>query len=133
MNTEMREYRLEVSEYFFKLSAMCQRIYGERTRREPSLSNVIHYRIRSAHRVLDSNASTLLQHLEAIPTMGDVAIDFAIPPATDDLLEKARLRYSAVLESDLTVGDAVSLLLFDYVVEDKADAVIAMLGIETLQ
>lgn len=35
--------------------------------------------------------------------------------------------------TDVAVRDAISMLLFDYVVEDKADAIAAGFGIERLR
>ncbi|EKU73316.1 MULTISPECIES: hypothetical protein [Sphingomonadales] len=127
MIADARLYRLDCSEYFSRLINLCKRIHSSRTGHDRSLSDVIAYRAGRADDTLDHGISVLREHLATIPTTGGHEVAFAISSATLDLLERARIRFSAALDSELMIGDTISLLLFDYVVEDKTEAVMAKL------
>lgn len=76
--------------------------------------------------------ATLKDHLVAIPTQGDIRIELNISQVSADCLDEVKDLLSKELETNLTVGDALSVLLFDYVVEQKAARVLEKLDLERL-
>ncbi len=74
--------------------------------------------------------TTLKEHLVAIPTQGEIRIELQISQTSADCLDDVKDLLSRELDADLTVGDALSVLLFDYVVEQKAARVLAKMDLE---
>src|SRR3546814_8210556 len=64
------------------------------------------------------------EHFAAIPTHGDVKIRLPLSDANAQALEEMRQALGRRLDTTLTIGDALSALLFDYVVELKTSQIL---------
>lgn len=76
--------------------------------------------------------TTLKEHLVAIPTQGDIRIELHISQTSADCLDEVKDLLSKEMDTDLTVGDALSVLLFDYMSELIAARVLERLDLERL-
>src|SRR3546814_8358737 len=65
------------------------------------------------------DADILRQHLQLVPASGDIALLLALPQTCIDRLGGVRTSLEKRVGYRLTSEDTLSLLLFDYVVEQK--------------
>src|SRR3546814_696088 len=72
---------------------------------------------------------TLKEHLTSIPSDGTIRIRLNISRTSATSLDEVKDLLSRQLDSKLTVADALSFLLFDYVVEQKAAQVMGKLDL----
>ncbi|MFS0849764.1 hypothetical protein AB3M93_09910 [Novosphingobium panipatense] len=128
----MRGYTLDVSEYLFRLTTESLRIHSNQTRRYQSLANLVNARATAsaAGAIEQHDVETLRQHLEKVPTKGPIRIYLSISKTSAENLTEAKRRLEKHLGSALTVGDAVSMLLFDYVVEQGTAKLMSRIGID---
>ncbi|MCF8708380.1 hypothetical protein [Rhizorhapis sp. SPR117] len=133
MSAESREFTLDVSEHFFHLTTESIRLRSNETRRYQTLSSLIDSRILEAKKIDDHDSDTLRDHLEVVPTKGAIRINLTISKTSADLIGDARNRLATQLGTDLSFGDALSILLFDYVVERKAAHVLSTLGLDEMR
>lgn len=133
MNTASREYKLDVSEHFFHLTTEGLRLRSNETLCYQTLDTLIDSRVPEADKIDTHTASTLREHLKVIPTKGTIRINLIISEASANSLADARIRLASQLGTELTFGDALSILLFDYVVDRKAARFLATIGIDELK
>lgn len=127
IDADLQEYRFDISEHLFRLTTESLRLHSNDTRAYQSLERLVDARAMRPSRLTEHDASTLKEHLAVIPSYGDIRVELRLTPAATRCLEEVIARLSAVLEVDLTTSDALSLLLFDYVVEQKATQVVKAL------
>lgn len=132
MNTASREYTLDVSEHFFHLTTESLRLRSNETLCYQTLDTLIDSRVPQADKIDTHPVSALRKHLEVIPTKGTIRINLIISEASANSLADARVRLASQLGTELTFGDALSILLFDYVVERKAARFLTIIGIDEL-
>jgi len=126
MSGDTRAYRLRVSHCLFELATEGIRLRSNETRRFQTLSSVVN--ARAAGRMSgfkEQDVPTLKDHFSAIPTKGPIPISLTITKTNAQSLDEAKERLAKLLGTDLTVGDAVSLLLLDYIAQAKADRMVA--------
>ena len=128
----MRGYTLDVSEYLFRLTTESLRIHSNQTRRYQSLGNLVNARATAgaAGAIEQHDVETLRKHLEKGPTKGPIRIYLSITKTSAESLTEAKRRLEKHLGSALTVGDAISMLLFDYVVEQGTAKLLSKIGID---
>lgn len=128
----VRGYALDVSEYLFRLTTESLRIHSNQTRRYQSLANLVNSRATAgaAGAIEQHDIETLRHHLEKVPTKGPIRIYLSISKTSAESLTEAKRRLEKHLGSALTVGDAISMLLFDYVVEQGAAKLMSKIGID---
>lgn len=127
----MQGYTLDVSEYLFRLTTESLRIHSNQTKRYESLANLVTSRATAgaAEAIEQHDVETLRQHLAKVPTKGPIRIYLRISKTSADSLAEATRRLEKHLGSELTVGDALSMLLFDYVVEQGTAKLMSKIGI----
>lgn len=128
MEEECRKYALDVSQHFFALAAEGLRLHSIETRRFQSLSNLVNARALPDRRIGDHRPEIIRSHLSQIPTKGDIHITLKITKTSADTLAEAKARLGRQVGASMTVGDALSLLLLDYIVEKQVRAVEADVG-----
>lgn len=74
--------------------------------------------------------AALRGHFETVPSDGSIPVECELSRAGADCLDKARQWLGGELRRDVTSTDAVSALLFDYVVEQSASRLLRNLGLE---
>jgi hypothetical protein len=128
--TAKKALRLSVSEYFFKLSTESVRLYSNKILDFSSFEEVINSRAERANDLADSyDADDLREHLRIIPSDGDVVVSFAILETSATTLEKAASILAEVLGQNIALKDALSLVMFDLVIERNATELLTKLGL----
>ena len=128
MSGDTRSYALSISDHLFRLTTESIRLHSNETNRYQTLGNLVNERAAIATSE-DHNCETIRQHLVTIPTKGDIKIHLSLSKTSAISLVEAKKRLGKKLGSHMTVGDAVSILLFDYIVELKATRVLERLGL----
>ncbi|MFD1104698.1 hypothetical protein [Sphingobium olei] len=123
---------LDISEHLLRLITESLRLRSNETRSYQTLECLLEARNGSLARIRNRNMTTLKEHLVAIPTQGDIRIELHISQTSADCLEEVRDLLSKEMDTDLTVGDALSVLLFDYMSELIAARVLERLDLERL-
>jgi hypothetical protein len=132
MSADFRYYVLDISEHFFRLTTESLRLHSNATQRHQTLDNLVDVRASDVSGIPHHDASTLKQHLAVIPTHGDIRIELRISPKSAESLEAVACLLGKQLQIKATLGDALSVLLFDYNVEHHAARVMAAGGFEKL-
>lgn len=132
MSGDTRGYSLDVSEYLFRLTTESLRLLSNETKRYHSLTSLVNQLAGpgAADAIAQHDVETLRQHLSKIPTKGPIRIHLHITKTSADNLIEAKKRLAKELGSSLTVGDAISMLLFDFVVEQSAAKLLSKLGVD---
>ncbi|KEQ54740.1 hypothetical protein [Sphingobium chlorophenolicum] len=132
MSGDSRDYSLDISEYLFRLTTESLRLLSNETKCYQSLASMVDKLAESrvSHALAQHDLETLREHLSKIPTNGSIRIHLKITKTSADNLLEAKQRLSEELCSDLTVADAISMLLFNYVVEQSASKLLSKMGIE---
>lgn len=133
MNTASREYTLDVSEHFFYLTTESLRLRSNETLNYQTLDALIDSRVPQADKIDTHPVSALREHLEVVPTKGEIRINLTISETSAASLADAQNRLASQLGTDLSLCDALSILLFDYVVECKAARFLSTIGIDELK
>lgn len=126
------DYTLDISEHLFCLITESLRLRSNETRSYQTLECLLEARNGSLARIRNRDMTTLKEHLVAIPTQGDIRVELHISQTSADCLEEVRDLLSKEMDTDLTVGDALSVLLFDYMSELIAARVLERLDLERL-
>ncbi|WP_239000636.1 hypothetical protein [Novosphingobium pentaromativorans] len=87
-------------------------------------------RVPGIEKIDDEDAKNIRQHLVALPTDGSIRINLLITETSAENLVRVRNLLETRLATNISVGDALSALLFDYVVQQKAASVIAKLELD---
>lgn len=134
MSGDSRDYSLDVSEYLFRLTTESLRLLSNETKSYQSLTSLVEKLAgpTAADALAQHDVETLRQHLSKIPTGGPIRIQLQIAKTSADNLAEANRRLAEDLGSSLTVADAISMLLFDYVVEKNATKLLSQMGIEPI-
>lgn len=124
---------LDISEHLFKLTTESLRLRSNETKRFQTLENLLADRMGLPCALEDHTPETIREHLSAVPTPGDIRIDLTITRSSADSLEAVKCLISEGLGSEITLGDALSIMLFHYVVGQKAARVLQRIGLEKPQ
>lgn len=129
MGADIRSYVLDISVDLFQLSTEGLRLHSNETLKYETLESLVDLRATASSYKEEHKPDTLRKHLCAVPTSGDIRVFLNIRDTSAKSLNEARASLSQKLGSDMTVGDALSVLLFDYVAEKKAAQLIDRLGL----
>lgn len=130
MSGDSRGYALDISEHLFHLTTESLRLRSNETKRYQTLASLVNSRVAFSCKMEEHDPEIIRDHLVTIPTKGDIRIYLSISRSSADSLVEAKKRLGSQIGSNLTVGDALSILLFDYVVEQKATRVLERLGLD---
>jgi hypothetical protein len=129
MSADNRNYVLDISIDLFRLTTESLRLHSNETRQYQTLANLVNCRAETKNCGEEHRPDTLRKHFHAIPTDGDIHISLDILKTSAESLDQTREHLCRKLGSDMTVGDALSVLLFDYVAERKAAEVLDRMGL----
>ena len=129
MTADARDFALESSELLFRLTTECIRVRSNETRAHESLSSLTLHVVGTDRDMAGHDTDILRQHLKLIPASGDIAVLLALPQTCIDRLGGVRTSLEKRVGYRLTSEDTLSLLLFNYVVEQKAARVLDTLGL----
>ena len=71
----------------------------------------------------------LRQHLDVIPTEGDITLRFTILESSASTIEGATAMLEEAMGTSVAFADAVSLILYDFIVEENKTDILAKLGL----
>lgn len=130
-NSDAHPYQtFKISEHLFRLTTESLRLYSNETCQHQTLEHLLVARRRRAARYGDHDTATLKEHLSVVPTSGIVSITLNPPPSIMQYLNEVRRLYGKRLGVGLTLGDALSLILFDYIVEQKANQLLTAIDVD---
>jgi hypothetical protein len=132
-STEAQGCLLRVSEELFRLTTESLRLHSNATLAHQTLAALIEYRAFDESHLDDHEVTTLGEHLDLVPGPGEISLDLKLASRSVDYLEALQKAFSHKLATALALEDALSLLLFDYVVEHKASKILQALDDETKQ
>lgn len=121
---------LDISEHLFHLTTESLRLRSNEMKRYQTLEDLLSDRVGVPCVLEDHAPETIREHLSAIPTNGDIRIDLTITKSSADSLDAVKQLISDRLGSDITLGDTLSIMLFHYVVGQKAARVLQRIGLE---
>lgn len=130
MSADTRNYVLDISTDLFRLSTESVRLRSNETLVYATLESLIDSRAVSISYSDELKPETLRKHLRVIPTSGDIRITLNISKTSAESLDEARARLGQKLGSNMTLADAISVLLFDYVAEKRAAQLLDRIGLE---
>lgn len=125
-----RCFNMEVSEYYFRLTTESVRLHSNRTSRHVSFGDVVNSRADCATSLPDRYESEdMKEHLRIIPSGGDKALQFCILETSAASIDDAIPELEKALGTSVKFADALSLVLYDLVVEANATEVLTKLGL----
>lgn len=125
-----KAYQISVSDHYFRLTTESIRLLSNKHYSYYSLPMVINERADRVTELADSyDAEDMRNHLRIISSDGGTEIVFTILETSADTIEAAALALGEVLGQRVLLPDAVSLMLFDLVVERNATDVLTKLGL----
>ncbi|MDJ0277626.1 hypothetical protein QLH51_12550 [Sphingomonas sp. 2R-10] len=128
--TADKVYNISVSHHYFRLTTESIRLTSNKHCSYYSLSDVINERADRANDLIDSyDSEDMRQHLRIIPSDGEVGIEFTILTTNAASIETAALALGEALGQTILFKDAISLMMFDLIVERNATEVLTKLGL----
>jgi len=124
MSGNTRGYALDISEHLFRLTTESLRIHSNETRRYQTLASLVSERAGAGVTFDHHDEQTLRRHFEAVPTKGSIRIHLTLTKAGGDALIGAKRRLAKRFGTPLNIGDALSVLLLDFVAEHHARRVL---------
>lgn len=130
-STEAQGCRLRISEDLFRLTTESLRLHSNATFAHQTLATLIEFRAVERSHLHDHEVATLGEHLDIVPGPGKISLDLHLAVRSLEYLKAVQSSFSRKLGSALALEDALSLLLFDYVVEQKASKILQVIDMET--
>ncbi|WP_375383199.1 hypothetical protein [uncultured Sphingomonas sp.] len=127
---EERSIDLNISDHYFRLTTEGVRLHSNLEGRYTSLSDIVNDRARLACSIVKAyEVDDLRKHLHFIPADGDVSIKLTILENSAESIEHAIPQLTEALGSSVRFGEAVSLLLFDWIAERHSTEIVMKLGL----
>ena|SRR6218665_530694 len=130
MDEDSRGFVLDISEHLLRLTKESLRLRSLETQCDQTLGSLVDARAAETKTMESHDPATIRDHLAAVPTDGKVRLDLTISRSSADTLHEVKERLASQLGSSLTLGDTLSILLFDYVVEQKVAGVMHKLALD---
>lgn len=130
MSADLQDYALDISEDLFRLTTESLRLHSNETHRYETLAGLVDAHACEICRLDEHDQATLSEHLAVVPGDGRIRIDLRIQAASADYIGSVQETFSEKMGATLSFNDALSLVLFDYVVGQKADEVLERLGLD---
>jgi len=128
--TDSPGYVLDISESLFRLTTEGVRLRSNETLAYETISSLISHRTAQLEGGIRQKSAIIREHLSCIPTDGEIKLRLDICRTSASTLDDIKDMLSQQLGSALTLGDALSILLFDYVAERKAARVLEKIGLD---
>ena len=129
MATE-RALHLNISESLFRLVTESIRLFSNKHLRCSSISDVVNERAPGASSIRDHyRPKSLQEHLRIIPTDGDLGLEITILETSVEAIDESIGELEKLIGSSISFASALSLVLFDFIVEENRTEVINKLGL----
>lgn len=130
MAAEERDYKLDVSEFYLRLTTESIRLYSNKVRDISSLREVIDDRAALATLLPQYyTQAEMREHLSIIPTDGNISLKFTILETSAASLDAAAQMLAESMDLSVAFADALSLLMYDFIVEENKTEVLTKLGL----
>lgn len=133
MTGASRRLSLDVSEEFFRLATEALRLRSNDVLRCETLDGMFNQRILKTANIDEVAPDTIRQHLSVVPTQGNVRLSFSINATSADNLAEVKRQLCMSLDFEITAADTLSILLFHYVIAQKAARVFERIGLRNSQ
>lgn len=134
MEVAERNYQLDVSETYFRLTTESVRLHSNMTFEHSTFSEVVNDRAKCTADLPRRYAGQKMrEHLRIIPADGDRAINFSILETNAAKIDGAIPELEDALGTSLKFAEALSLVLYDLVIEANATEVLTKLGLTSEQ
>jgi len=131
MTAGQRAFDLKISETFFRLVTESIRLFSNKKKALVSINDVVNDRSSSASGIKNTyKAGSLKEHLRIIPTDGDVGLSLTILDSSAEAIDGSIPDLEAVVGTSVSFASAVSIVLFDFIVEENTTEVINKLGLD---
>ena len=130
MVAEERNYKIDVSEFYLRLTTESIRLYSNKIRNIANLRDVIDDRAAVAGLLPQYyTQAEMKEHLSIIPTDGDISLKFTILETSAASLDAAAEMLAETMGLSVAFADALSLLMYDFIVEENKTEVLTKLGL----
>lgn len=130
MSNSSNELQIYVSEYYFRLTSECIRLHSNQKLRHTTLSEVVNERACEGSEIRKRySAAELREHLSIIPTNGNISITIEITESSESNIDDTAITISEMMGFSMQFEDALSVILFDFVVEANSTEVLTKLGL----
>ncbi|RYE93368.1 MAG: hypothetical protein EOO77_45590 [Oxalobacteraceae bacterium] len=134
MNSEImatkRALHLNISESLFRLVTESIRLFSNKHLRCSNISDVVNERAPTASSIRDHyRPKSLQEHLRIIPTDGDLGLDITILETSAEAIDGSIPDLEKLIGTSVSFASALSLILFDFIVEENRTEVINKLGL----
>ncbi len=134
MEQASRECSWTVSNGYFRLITECIRLYSNAILECATLADILDAKAANANEFhKEYEAESLRKHLAIIPTEGLIPIEVTILESSYDLIEGARPTLEEVVGDPVSFATAVSLILFDVLVEENTTELVTKLGLGMME
>ena len=134
MLSEERDCEIAVSEFYLRLTTESIRLFSNRYLELCDIRQVIDCRATIASELrFYYSASDMHEHLSVIPTDGDILLRFTILETSGAFIDEAAAMLQEELGRSVEFADALSLLMYDLVVEEARTEVLTKLGLSPEQ
>lgn len=120
---------LDVSDYYFRLTTESIRLHSNRRHHHSTFEDVVNDRAECATDLPKRyEADDMKEHLRIIPSDGDKELRFSILETSAACIDEVIPELERVLGQSVKFADALSLMLYDLIVESNATEVLSKLG-----
>lgn len=124
-------FDLNISDAFFRLVTESIRLMSNKRRKIVSINDVVDDRSNNALDITTVyKPDSLREHLRIIPTDGDVGLTLEILDSSSKAIDGSIPDLEKAVGGSLSFAAAVSLVLFDFIVEENTTEVINKLGLD---
>lgn len=125
-----RALHLNISESLFRLVTESIRLFSNKHLKCSNIGDVVNERAPAACSIGNNYRPTSLQeHLRIIPTDGEVELELTILETSATAIDGSIPDLEKLVGSSVSFTTAVSLVLFDFIVEENRTEVITKLGL----
>ena len=134
MNTEdqamQRAFSLKISESLWRLMTESVRLFSNKRLRFASISDVVNDRAPEAATMhAHYRPSSFTEHLRIIPTDGEIGVELEILESSVSAIDGSVPGLEQMIGSSVSFASAVSLVLFDFIVEEARTEAMSKLGL----
>ena len=129
MDHEKNIYRIDVSEYYFRMTTECIRLHSNLRHRYAALNDVVDDRVKFAEGACRNHPpSTLKEHLKLIPAKGNIPLEIEILETNAGKINDVALDLSSIIGTSVGFSEALSVIMFDFMVEANRTEVLTKIG-----
>lgn len=130
MSNEQNTYRMDVSEYYFRLTTECIRLHSNSSLKHSSFGDMINDRAQLANSVTARRKPQhIIKHLQMIPSKGEIPLEVEILESSSDKISTSSKAIEEAIGSSIEFADALSVIMFDFMVEANRTEVLLKIGL----